>query len=126
MEPWRIELLGGLRVVRSDGTITRFQTQKTGALLAYLAYHRHRSHPREELIEWLWPEQEVEAGRNRLRLALKSLRRQLEPPDVAPGSVILADRTVVQINPVTVTTDVAEFEAALAHARRAGSRVERA
>jgi len=43
----RIELLGRLRVTQGDRQITRFRTQKTGALLGYLAYHLERTHPRE-------------------------------------------------------------------------------
>ena len=35
---WRIELLGRLRVTHGDREITRFRTQKTRALLGYLAY----------------------------------------------------------------------------------------
>src|SRR5262245_48049647 len=53
---WRIELLGGLRATRGDRVVTRFQRQKAGALLAYLAYFRQRPHPRPVLIELLWPE----------------------------------------------------------------------
>ena len=34
---WRIELLGGLRAVQADRVVSRFQTQKIGLLLAYLA-----------------------------------------------------------------------------------------
>ena len=50
MEPrWRIELLGGLRAVQGDRAITRFRTLKSGELLAYLAHHRQRPHPREVL-----------------------------------------------------------------------------
>ncbi len=45
--PWRVEMLGGLRVVQSDRTISRFQTQKTGALLAYLALNLSAAHSRE-------------------------------------------------------------------------------
>ncbi len=51
----RIELLGRLRVQQGDRQITRFRTQKTGTLLAYMAYHIERAHPREVLIEPLWP-----------------------------------------------------------------------
>jgi hypothetical protein len=43
--PWRIELLGCLRATRDDRVVTRFQTHKTGALLAYLAYHCQRPIP---------------------------------------------------------------------------------
>ena len=50
----RIELLGRLRVTRGDREITRFSTQKTGALLGYLAYHLKHTHPREVLMDILW------------------------------------------------------------------------
>jgi predicted ATPase/DNA-binding SARP family transcriptional activator/class 3 adenylate cyclase len=131
---WRIELLGGLRAVPLEGSafpgtggrvITRFRTHQTGALLAYLAYHRQRSHPREFLIELCWPEAEPESGRNLLSKALSSLRHQLEPPGIPADAVITADRTNVGLNPATVTTDVAEFEALMQAATRAGSAAER-
>jgi hypothetical protein len=48
---WRIGMLGWLPAVGEERVITRFRTHQTGALLASLAYHSHRSHPREELIE---------------------------------------------------------------------------
>jgi hypothetical protein len=38
-ELWRIELLGWLRATHRDRVVSRFQTQKTGALLGFLAYH---------------------------------------------------------------------------------------
>src|SRR5689334_10108462 len=78
----RIELLGGQRVVQGERVLTRFRTQKAAILLAYLAYHPDRSHPRELLFELLWPEVELEVGRNRLRMTLSFLRRPLEPPGV--------------------------------------------
>src|SRR5262245_45687189 len=108
----RIELLGGLRVRQGDRIITRFRMQKIGALLAYLAYYPDRSHPREVLIEALWPQCDLGAGRSRLSTSLSSLRRQLEPPGVPAGAIIQADRGCVQLNPAAVTTDVAEFAAA--------------
>ena len=48
---WRIQLLGGLRAEGPERVITRFRTQKTAALLAYLAFYRDSSHPRDVLIE---------------------------------------------------------------------------
>src|SRR6476661_10661869 len=109
----RIELFGWLRVRQGERTISRFATRQTGCLLAYLALHRRRSHPRDVLTELLWPADEISGDRHKLRKALTSLRHQLEPPGVAPGTVILADRNTIRLNPDTVTTDVAEFEAAL-------------
>src|SRR5579859_275303 len=88
---WRVELFGGLRLCNSDRTITRFQTQKTGALMAYLSAHSDRPTPRELLIEMLWPDAETEAARNSLRVALNSLRKQLEPPGIRSGAVLVSD-----------------------------------
>src|SRR5947209_3413273 len=91
-ELWRIEMLGGLRAVHPERVITRFRSQKAGSLLAYLAFYPHRAHSRDQLIEILWPEDELDAARNKLRIALSSLRSQLEPPGVARGSVLTATR----------------------------------
>jgi predicted ATPase/DNA-binding SARP family transcriptional activator len=111
---WRVELLGGLRVQGAERMMDRFYTHRAGALLAYLAYFRERRHPREALAEMLWPDAEQEAARLSLRVTLSSLRRQLEPPGVPAGSVLIADRFSIGCNPEAVTTDVAEFEGALA------------
>jgi predicted ATPase/DNA-binding SARP family transcriptional activator len=113
---WRIELLGGLRASRGDQAVRRFRTQKAGLLLAYLAFYLRRSHPREALIEMLWPEGDPAVTRRRLRVLLSSLRRQLEPPGVALGAVLVADYSAVQLNADAVTTDVAAFDAALREA----------
>lgn len=126
MEPvCRIRMLGGLRARVRDREIARFRTQKTGALLAYLAYHREQLHPREVLAEMLWPWSAPTAGRKSLSMALSSLRSQLEPPGIDAGSVILADRQSVGLSPATVTTDVTEFHALLRRAEVAGSDAER-
>lgn len=118
--PCRIEMLGGLKVVHAGRAgeearaVTRFATHKTAALLAYLAYYlKQPAHPRELLADMLWPEAASEAGRASLRAALASLRRQLEPPGISPGSVLIADRFAARLNPLTVATDTAEFDAAL-------------
>lgn len=115
---WRIHLLGSLRAVRGDETVTRFRSQKTAELLAYLAYFRQRCHPREILVELLWPEYDLDAGRHSLSVALSSLRHQLEPPGSAAGSVLQADRFSVRLHPQTAT-DVADLEATLEQAARA-------
>ncbi len=111
-------MLGWLRAEQSGRVITRFRTYKTGALLAYLAYHP-RPHPREHLIGMLWPDDTSDAGRNSLSKALSSLRNQLEPPGVPTGTVLRADRATIELNRSACTTDVAEFEAALRAAARA-------
>src|SRR5438105_10445763 len=123
---WRIELLGRLRALSGSLCVTRFRTQKTAVLLAYLACHPHRTHPREALVELLWPDDEEEAARQNLRNALSGLRRQLELPGLPADQVLLTDRFAVQLNPERVTTDVGEFEALLRRAEQAVSSTERA
>jgi predicted ATPase/DNA-binding SARP family transcriptional activator len=122
---WTIQLFAGLRAEGEGRVITRFPTQKTGVLLAYLAYHVHRSHPRDTLIELLWPELAPPSARNSLSKALSSLRHLLEPPGVPAGTLLLSDHATVQLNPEAVTTDVAQFEAALQTAARSPDHAEK-
>src|SRR5438876_11558908 len=95
---YRIELFGGLRVIRHDCEVTRFRTHKTAMLLAYLALHLRAEVTREQLIELFWPDLAPEAARNNLSTALSSLRTQLEPPGIK-GRVLPADHVRVGLNP---------------------------
>ncbi len=122
---WQIELFGRLCLKQGEQAVTRFRTHKTGALLAYLAYFLGRSHVREVLIDLFWPEDDLEAGRNSLRVALNALRQTLEPPGTPPGSVLLTDRTHVQLNPAVCSTDVAQFDSALRAETLAATDAER-
>ena len=122
---WHIHMLGGLRAQRGEHSITRFATSRTAALLAHLALFPRREHSREELVDLLWPGSERESGRLNLRVALASLRRQLEPPDLLPGSVLKADRETIRLEAAVCRTDVAGFEAALKTAARASKPLEK-
>ena len=111
----RLFLLGGLRVERPNAApVTRFQTQKTAALLAYLALFSKRAHGREFLTELFWPDAALDDGRRSFRTALASLRRQLEPPGTPMGTVLIADRATVKLNVSQVEIDVARFDACCA------------
>jgi uncharacterized membrane protein YgdD (TMEM256/DUF423 family)/DNA-binding SARP family transcriptional activator len=85
-------------------------------MLGYLAYFRHVDHPREHLIDLLWPEDDLESGRHKLSVALSSLRQQLEPQDVPDGFILQASRSTVRLNPEATQTDVEEFQTTLASA----------
>jgi DNA-binding SARP family transcriptional activator len=146
---WSIQLLGGLCAAAEDRIVTRFRTQKTALLLAYLAYFGQRSHSREELIELLWPGCKLDAGRSSLSREHCWLRAELESgtpwagwntllgANTAPagepdptrrpdGTLLMADRFTVRLNPVGFTTDCARFEAALLAAERAVVPADRA
>jgi len=122
---WQIQMLGRLSARRGDRVVTRFASSRTAALLARLAFFPQRAHPREELIDLLWPNGDLDTCRPRLRVVLASLRRQLEPPDIAPGSVLVADRNTLRLHPDACHSDVAGFEAALRAATRALSPEEK-
>src|SRR5579872_2140503 len=55
-QPWRIELLNGIRAFQDKSEVNRFRTQKTALLPVYPAYHALRRIPREEVAGVVWPE----------------------------------------------------------------------
>lgn len=122
---WQVSLFGRLRLRNHDRECVRFQTQKTGEMLAYLAYFSDRPHLRDEMSEILWPGSEPVAGRNRLKQALASLRRHLEPAGVPAGSVLVANRVQVQLNPQAIVVDIGAFRVALQAAARSTEPVEK-
>src|SRR5579871_5678213 len=124
--PWRIELFGRLRALNAERCVDRFRTEKTGVLLAYLAYFGDRAHPRELLADMLWPDADTARGRMSLRTSLASLRRQLEPPGTRAGTVLVGDAASVRLHPGAFATDVAEFHRALQRAAEAPEGSERA
>ncbi|BDI31656.1 hypothetical protein CCAX7_37070 [Capsulimonas corticalis] len=113
----QIQLLGGLHVPCPDGANARFETRRAASLLAFLAVHRRRSHPREELIEMLWPDEDADATRIRFRQVLTTLRRTLESACPDMSDLLIADRVSVRLS-ADVSTDVAQFEDALTAAAR--------
>jgi predicted ATPase len=110
---WAVRLLGALEARNGDARLTHFVSQPIAALFARLALLPQRAHSREELVELLWPGVDLTVGRNRLRNGISSLRRLLEPPGVAAGSVLVADRQCVRFAPGASRCDAVEFEAAV-------------
>lgn len=107
---WQVGLLGG--VTAGDGVqlIERFPSRAVAALLARLALAPHRAHPREELVELLWPGVALAVGRNRLRQTLSTLKSLLEPPGLPGAAVIQADRLSVRAVPGALACDALQFE----------------
>ena len=93
--------------------------------MAYLAL-RPGPHPRERVIDLLWPDRDMAAGRNNLSTTLVSLRRQLEPAGARRGSVLVTTQADVGLNPDTVSTDLALFEDLLKRAARSDNSTQRA
>ena len=111
----RLRLLGGFEIERAGRIeVTRLPSRAAALLLARLALQPRRQHPREELVELLWPGVDLDVGRNRLRQTLSTLRALLETPE-AP--LFQADRQQISLVPDALMSDVAAFEASrdLAH-----------
>ncbi len=121
---WRVRLLGATEAIANDGTrIDRFGGASVSGLLARLALFPGRSHPREELIDRLWPDASIEVGRNRLRQALFALRALLEPPGAVARPVLIADRDAIRVAEGALGCDVGEFERALREGRHHDAQV---
>ena len=118
---WQLRLLGAVELRAADVSISRWPSRAVAALLARLALAPHRDHPREELIELLWPGVSLDKGRPRLRQALSLLRSLLRS---APGpwpEVLLADRHAVRLTAHAVSCDVLRLEQHLAAGEQAAA-----
>jgi DNA-binding SARP family transcriptional activator len=116
---WRLTTFGGLSIDRVDdgGAATdppppaAVAQRRPLALLAVLAVSGERAVCRDELLLYFWPDSNVERAKNALRQTTFRLRRDLGPPDPIVGN------NELQLDPAAVTSDAAEFEAALAEGR---------
>ncbi len=125
MEAWDFKLFGELTARKKQSVVTRFRTSKTGSLLAYLLCHPQIPIPREVLVDKIWPEADHETGRGSLRVALHSLRNQLELTELDKGIVFIVDRQTIQINPESVNVDYTLFNQSLYLAARAETAEEK-
>jgi len=112
----QLRTFGGLSV-QEDGAPCRGAAvrRKTLALLALLAAADKNGVSRDKLIAYLWPESDVEHGRNLLRQACFALRRDLHHHDLILGA------TELRVNPALVSSDVRAFQDALERGDLAGA-----
>jgi len=104
----RLRTLGGLSVHEGDESRSGAGSQRKAlALLALLAAAGPRGLSRDKLVAYLWPESPADRATHRLTQLIYSLRRDLEAEDLFLGSVDL------RLNSRIITTDLAEFTAAL-------------
>jgi predicted ATPase/DNA-binding SARP family transcriptional activator len=113
----RLALLGGFEVGVAGEPVAAFDTDKTRALLAYLAVEGGQPQSRETLAGLLWPEMADDAARRNLRHALFKLRQALGEEDDGPGWLLITAKTV-QLDPTAaVMVDVTAFSDLLAACR---------
>ncbi len=84
----RVRTLGGFAVWRLGLLVpdAQWYTRQAGALLKCLVSAPGQRLAREQVIAWLWPELNKEAGQGNLRQALHQARRALTPPGAGDGN----------------------------------------
>ena len=113
----RVRLLGGLDLRRGDRPLAPPEPPRARALLAMLALRGGSPQPRGPVAFRLWPDSSEPQARTNLRHVLHDLRR--ERPDLA-ALVAVTPRALAWRPDGPWSLDVAEFEAALDRAGRAG------
>lgn len=101
-----LRLFGHMEVRGPDGPIDLANAKLSG-LLAYLALAGKRPVPREQLTELLWGSHFEEQARQNFRQALSRLRKLLG------GDIFASEDQFIQLNPTSIRSDVAQFEALL-------------
>src|SRR5262245_41751228 len=101
-----VRLLVDMKVRRVPaGGVVPIPARNVRALLAYLAIHPGRAHPRDRLAALLWPDVGDAQARQSLRQALAGLRRAL-----AGARVLVIDADTVAVDPLRVDVDVTRFQ----------------
>jgi DNA-binding SARP family transcriptional activator len=103
-------LLGGFRLLQDDRPLDVPIAGKAKALLATLALHLESGVPREELLETLWPEQEITQSTVSLNSLVYSLHRRLRESAREPTAVVYANRSYHLNQKAGFSTDIACFD----------------
>jgi Tol biopolymer transport system component/DNA-binding SARP family transcriptional activator len=107
-----VNTFGRLHVRGESGVISGSAAQpRRLAILALLAAAGEQGLTREKVLAYLWPDTEEDRARRGLNQALYALRQDLGSDDVFLGSRDL------RLNPDLISSDVAEFEAAIQRGR---------
>jgi DNA-binding SARP family transcriptional activator/tetratricopeptide (TPR) repeat protein len=85
------------------------------ALLAVLAVSAPRGVPRDKLLALFWPESDTDRARHALDQTLYSLKKDLG------AEALVIGREEPSLNPAAITSDVEDFQAALARGDRIGA-----
>lgn len=114
--PLRLLTFGGLTLVDDGAPVTGAAAQRSRlALLAVLATAGSSGVARDKLLACLWPESDTERARHALKQAVYALRRDLG------GEQAIAGTATLTLDPAFVTSDVREFDEAIARGDDAGA-----
>ncbi|MFN8549415.1 MAG: BTAD domain-containing putative transcriptional regulator [Candidatus Eisenbacteria bacterium] len=121
--PLRLNLLGPISIERGEDAwpLGAWKSRRALRLFLFLVTRRFRWISRDELLEALWPELDLDRALNNLKQSVFLLRRQLEP--AREPRFLLHRGESYRLEPgVGHDYDVERFEAALAEADSAARR----
>jgi DNA-binding SARP family transcriptional activator len=122
----RVNVLGRLEVIAPHGPVTDrdWCKRKARLLFAMLVARAGTDVPRGEIIEYLWPEFDEERALNNFYVVWSAMKRALAPDSIreTPCPFVEHVHGVCRIVPGRVITDLDEFDAHLAAARKARER----
>jgi DNA-binding SARP family transcriptional activator len=110
-----IHLLGPFRIAVNGAEIEErlWTRRKSKTLVKLLALQPHRQLHREQVMELLWPELDLEAAVNNLHKTIHAARRALEPELKAgaeSGFIVTQDQQVILRSPGELWIDFQVFE----------------
>lgn len=108
----QLSLLGSFRATLGDTPLRTFPSEKTRALLAYLAVEHQRSHPRQTLATLLWPDTTDVSARNSLRVTIHRLRTTIDGyvPKLSKDLFRVDRRTIRMMLNDSIEVDVLTFQ----------------
>ena len=109
MSELKLLFLGSFQAFLNKQPISKFESSRVRALLAYLAVEQDQPHSRVALAGLFWPESSDQTARKNLRQALSNLRKAIADQDANP-SYLKITRENVQFQPASQhRLDAAEF-----------------
>jgi len=81
MQQLSLSIFGSFRVLLNEKLVTTFNANKVRALLVYLILEPEKTHSRNVIAEFFWPEKTEKAARNSLRQAIHQLNRAIPSID---------------------------------------------
>src|SRR6476659_9902083 len=111
-----LQLLGDFCLTHNSKPVTKIDTPRLRALVAYLALHRHAPQARHHLAFRFWPDSSEAQALTNLRKQLLYLRNALPNAD----TLLQIERQTVQWSPTAeIGLDVADFAETLARSAAA-------
>ncbi len=127
----RVRTLGGFGIWRGEQEVRDrdWRSSKARQLFQLLLTERGRALSRDQVLEFIWPDMELDAAANNLRVTINRLSKALEPerPEGAPAAYIVQQNETYSLNAESdMVIDVVEFAAAVEEGQLAARRGQHA